>query len=112
MVREANEKSCVFSGGMITYGVMCGEIAFKGDEGGEAGKRIVNGERPSLELFEKEKCEFWSVLKDMWEGEAAKRMNLILVLEDTAYFVKSGDEETLTSDSSSGSSEGRSSEID
>jgi hypothetical protein len=97
--KMVNEKTIVFSLALITFCVMSGRMPYGKMVEKDVMQKIVDGERPSLEMFEKEKNEIGEMLKRMWDGEVEKRMGLLDVMSNTfSYSNQQLSEETTSTE--------------
>jgi hypothetical protein len=72
-VIEANEKSVVFSLGMIMYSILNQKIAFDGIEAETAGGMIIQGIRPSVEKITTEFPKWVGIIERSWKTERKER---------------------------------------
>jgi hypothetical protein len=75
-IERENEKSCVFTIGMIAFTVVMRLKPFDGDSDKAAMNRILGGERPSIVEMEERKCELTGVMKDCWCHLPSDRLSL------------------------------------
>jgi hypothetical protein len=85
-VNKPNEKTAVFTLGMIAWCIMLRKIPFDGMETNDIAKGIIGGERPPLNEIQANKHAIESVITKTWDGEAEKRMNLSGMMEITSSF--------------------------
>jgi hypothetical protein len=85
-VSQPNEKTAVFTLGMIAWCIMLRKIPFDKMEIGDVAQAIADGERPPLNEIQENKHAIESVITKAWDGYAGKRMKLSEVMEVTAAF--------------------------
>jgi serine/threonine protein kinase len=72
-VKEGDEKSVVFSLGLMIFSILSGEIPFQSFDGIQGGEMIMKGKRPEIERISSEFEDWIPVIERCWNSERKRK---------------------------------------